>query len=246
MQRRRGKDLEKRKGMIKVNEIKENRTAVYVLRRYLLLCAGLAIMAFGVAFSIKASLGTSPISSVPYVVSLQWPCLSFGVATFIWNILFILIQMVLLRREFKPSQFLQVLVNLLFSVMIDVSMAILGFLNPSALWEQCACVVLGCVVLAFGIVIELAPNVVVVPGEGVVRAIAQVTKIRVGTVKAAFDITLIVIAGVMSLICFHELRGVGVGTVISALLVGPIINVINRVFTFQHRIQALALSRDGR
>ncbi len=71
MQRRRGKDLEKRKGMIKVNEIKENRTAVYVLRRYLLLCAGLAIMAFGVAFSIKASLGTSPISSVPYVVSLE-------------------------------------------------------------------------------------------------------------------------------------------------------------------------------
>ena len=63
--------MEKRKGMIKVNEIKENRTAVYVLRRYLLLSAGLAIMAFGVAFSIKASLGTSPISSVPYVVSLE-------------------------------------------------------------------------------------------------------------------------------------------------------------------------------
>ena len=65
--------MEKRKGKIKVNEIKENRTAVYVLRRYLLLCAGLAIMAFGVAFSIKASLGTSPISSVPYVVSLFAP-----------------------------------------------------------------------------------------------------------------------------------------------------------------------------
>ena len=116
---------------------------------------------------------------------------------------------------------------------------------------------LGVVINSFGVAlitkgalgtsaISSVPNVVVVPGEGVVRAIAQVTKIRVGTVKAVFDITLIVIAGVMSLICFHELRGVGVGTVISALLVGPIINVINRVFTFQHRIQALALSRDGR
>ena len=116
---------------------------------------------------------------------------------------------------------------------------------------------LGVVINSFGVAmitkgalgtsaISSVPYVVVVPGEGVVRAIAQVTKIRVGTVKAAFDITLIVIAGVMSLICFHELRGVGVGTVISALLVGPIINVINRVFTFQHRIQALALSRDGR
>lgn len=99
--------------------------------------------------------------------------------------------------------------------------------------------------LAFGIVIELAPNVVV-PGEGVVRAIAKVSGVRVGTVKAVFDITLIIIAAVLSLIFFHGLRGVGIGTVISAVLVGPIINIVNRVFTFQHRIQALALSRDGR
>lgn len=137
------------------------------------------------------------------------------------------------------------MVNVLFSVMIDVSMAILGVLYPTMLWEQFLCIGLGCVALAFGIVIELAPNVVV-PGEGVVRAIAKVSGVRVGTVKAVFDITLIIIAAVLSLIFFHGLRGVGIGTVISAVLVGPIINIVNRVFTFQHRIQALALSRDGR
>lgn len=137
------------------------------------------------------------------------------------------------------------MVNVLFSVMIDVSMAILGVLHPTMLWEQFLCIGLGCVALAFGIVIELAPNVVV-PGEGVVRAIAKVSGVRVGTVKAVFDITLIIIAAVLSLIFFHGLRGVGIGTVISAVLVGPIINIVNRVFTFQHRIQALALSRDGR
>lgn len=138
------------------------------------------------------------------------------------------------------------MVNVLFSVMIDVSMAILGVLHPTMLWEQFLCIGLGCVALAFGIVIELAPNVVVVPGEGVVRAIAKVSGVRVGTVKAVFDITLIIIAAVLSLIFFHGLRGVGIGAVISAVLVGPIINIVNRVFTFQHRIQALALSRDGR
>jgi len=138
------------------------------------------------------------------------------------------------------------MVNVLFSAMIDVSMAILGVLHPTMLWEQFLCIGLGCVALAFGIVIELAPNVVVVPGEGVVRAIAKVSGVRVGTVKAVFDITLIIIAAVLSLIFFHGLRGVGIGTVISAVLVGPIINIVNRVFTFQHCIQALALSRDGR
>lgn len=211
-------------------------------QRLVFFALGVVINSFGVALITLGNLGTSAISSVPYVCSLQFLMFSFGVTTFIWNILLILVQVVLLRRDFKPSQFLQIMVNVLFSAMIDVSMAILGILHPTMLWEQFLCIGLGCV----AIVIELAPNVVVVPGEGVVRAIAKVSGVRVGTVKAVFDITLIIIAAVLSLIFFHGLRGVGIGTVISAVLVGPIINIVNRVFTFQHRIQALALSRDGR
>lgn len=214
-------------------------------QRLVFFALGVVINSFGVALITLGNLGTSAISSVPYVCSLQFLMFSFGVTTFIWNILLILVQVVLLRRDFKLSQFLQIMVNVLFSAMIDVSMAILGILHPTMLWEQFLCIGLGCVALAFGIVIELAPNVVV-PGEGVVRAIAKVSGVRVGTVKAVFDITLIIIAAVLSLIFFHGLRGVGIGTVISAVLVGPIINIVNRVFTFQHRIQALALSRDGR
>ena len=49
-----------------------------LIKRYLVLCAGLLIMAFDVAFSIRASLGTSPISSFPYVISVctsyLYPC----------------------------------------------------------------------------------------------------------------------------------------------------------------------------
>ena len=200
-------------------------------QRLVFFALGVVINSFGVALITLGNLGTSAISSVPYVCSLQFPMFSFGVTTFIWNILLILVQVVLLRRDFKPSQFLQIMVNVL---------------HPTMLWEQFLCIGLGCVALAFGIVIELAPNVVVVPGEGVVRAIAKVSGVRVGTVKAVFDITLIIIAAVLSLIFFHGLRGVGIGTVISAVLVGPIINIVNRVFTFQHCIQALALSCDGR
>lgn len=99
--------------MVKVNEVKENRTVVYVLRRYLLLCAGLAIMAFGVAFSIKASLGTSPISSVPYVVSLFAP-LTVGTATIVMHCVFIFLQILILRRNYHPIQLMQLPVAFFF------------------------------------------------------------------------------------------------------------------------------------
>lgn len=218
----------------------------HIVPRLLFFVLGTGINSMGISLITLGSLGTSPISSTPYVASLAFPALSFGMTTFIWNVLFILIQVALLRRRFKPSQFLQVAANLLFSAMIDVSMALFGFLHPTALWQQLLCVVAGCVVLALGIVIEVAPNVIVVPGEGVVRALAIVTGVRYGTVKAVFDVSLIVIAVVLSLVCFHGLRGVGVGTIVSALLVGPVINVINRVFRFPDRIRALALAHDAR
>ena len=135
-------------------------------QRLVFFALGVVINSFGVALITLGNLGTSVISSVPYVCSLQFPMFSFGVTTFIWNILLILVQVVLLRRDFKPSQFLQIMVNVLFSAMIDVSMAILGVLHPTMLWGQFLCIGLGCVALAFGIVIELASNAVVVPGEG--------------------------------------------------------------------------------
>lgn len=47
--------------------------AAALCRAYLLLAAGLMITAFGIGFSIQGGLGTSPISSLPYVVSLITP-----------------------------------------------------------------------------------------------------------------------------------------------------------------------------
>lgn len=218
----------------------------HLLLRLAFFVLGVSINSFGIALITVGNLGTTQISGVPYVFSLQFPQLSFGVTTFIWNVLFIIIQVILLRREFKPSQFLQIVANFIFSAAVDVSMSILSFLNPQALWERLLCVVVGCMVLALGIVIELAPNIVVVPGDGLVNALSIVTKIRYGTVKVTFDVSLIIIASVCSLLLFGTFNGIGIGTIISAIIVGIFINVINRLFKFPDRIRALSLSRDGR
>lgn len=52
----------------------------YEIKNWIILVLGLIVMAFGVALSIRADLGTSPISSLPYVVSLFTP-LTVGTAT---------------------------------------------------------------------------------------------------------------------------------------------------------------------
>ena len=208
-------------------------------KRYIWFLLGVLINSFGIALITKAALGTSPISSVPYVLSLRFSP-TLGTFTFIINLLFIVGQIVLLRRNYQPFQLLQILVNLVFSWFIDVSMNLLGWLNPQGLPAELVTLVLGCAVLGFGISMEVAPDVLRVPGEGLVGAIAAVTRVRFGTVKVGFDVALVLLSLTMSLVFFHRLNGLGVGTVVAALLVGRFVNLFNARLPLISRIARLA------
>ena len=207
--------------------------------RYLWFLAGVLINSFGVALITRAALGTSPISSLPYVLSFRFP-VTLGQFTFAMNLFFILGQVLLLRRDFQPIQLLQVAVNAVFSAFIDVSMGLLSWLEISSLPMAVLVLVLGCAVLAFGISVEVAPRVLMVPGEGIVQAIAAVTGWRFGNVKVGFDAALVATALVLSLLFFHRLQGLGAGTILSALAVGRFVNLYNRRLPLISRISALA------
>lgn len=209
------------------------------LPRYLWFLTGVLINSFGVALITRAALGTSPISSLPYVLSFRFP-VTLGQFTFAMNLFFILGQVLLLRRDFQPIQLLQVTVNAVFSAFIDVSMGLLSWLEISSLPMAVLVLALGCAVLAFGISVEVAPRVLMVPGEGIVQAIAAVTGWRFGNVKVGFDAALVATALVLSLLFFHRLQGLGAGTILSALAVGRFVNLYNRRLPLISRISALA------
>ena len=88
--------------------------------RYLCFVTGLLINSFGVAFITKAALGTSPISSIPYVLDLRFQP-TFGEFTFVLNMVYIVAQVVLLRKDFQPIQLLQVVANLIASESICIA-----------------------------------------------------------------------------------------------------------------------------
>lgn len=106
-------------------------------------------------------------------------------------------------------------------------MGLLWWLSPTTIPAMISSLALGCCILAFGISVEVAPDVIVVPGEGIVRAISSTLKQPFGTCKLCFDTTLVVIACVLSFVFFGFLNGLGIGTGVSALIVGPIVNLIN-------------------
>ena len=210
------------------------------IERLVWFSAGILINSFGIVLITKGALGTSQISSIPYVLSLQLPSISFGMFSFIMNMVYIVLQALLLRRQFKPIQLLQIVVNVVFSASIDVFMAMLSFYAPQQLFTRVLSAVAGCIVLAFGISVEVAPDLIMVPGEGIVAAISKVSGRRFGSVKVAFDVTLILIAALLSWLFFGNIVGVGVGTLLSAVSVGQFVNLINRHVPLLQHIRALA------
>lgn len=191
--------------------------------KYVFFLLGIIISTLGIVLITKANLGTSQISGVPYVLSLHFDWLSFGMATLILNIIFWIIQVVLLKNPFKFSLILQLPATFLFSYFIDLEMNMLSAFIPSNYIEEWLMLIAGCIILGLGISIEVAPNVVKVPGDGVVYVIAQVKKLKFGLVKIILDLSLVIIAVALSFIYFNELKGIGVGTIFSALVVGKIV-----------------------
>lgn len=212
-----------------MSRTEENRSGEEIrqVRRYLFLLVGLLIMAFGVAFSIKAGLGTSPISSVPYVLSEALP-LTVGNVTILMHCVFILLQIVILRRRYQPVQLLQLAVAIVFGYMTDFAVWALGGLECSGYAMQWFFCIVGILLVAVGVSFEVTANVVTLAGEGLVLAICQVAPVKFGTMKVIFDVSLVVTACVLSLLLLHGLYGVREGTIAAALFVGTVSRQINK------------------
>ncbi len=201
------------------------------LKRYLLFLIGLFINALGVSLVTKASLGTSPISSIPYVLSLKFPP-TLGNFTIIFSILLILLQLLILRKNFKMENILQIPVSIAFGYFIDLTMYLFFWVNPGNYAMKLAALLAGCIVLGFGVYLEVLADVVMLPGESFVRAVVQTWNTNFGTTKIIFDSSMTVIAGILSFIFWGKLNGVREGTIIAALLVGFIARLFGKHLEF--------------
>ena len=201
------------------------------LKRYLIFLVGLFVNSQGVSLITKANLGTSPISSIPYVLSLNFP-FTLGNFTIFFSIFLIVLQLIILRKNFKLEHILQIPVSIIFGYFIDLTMILFSWVNPEAYVMKIVYLLIGCLILGVGVYMEVLADVVMLPGESFVRAIVLTWKTNFGTTKICFDVSMAVIAAVLSFVFAGRLDGVREGTVIAALLVGFIARLIGKKLAF--------------
>lgn len=212
------------------------RSKLELFKRYSMFFGGILFNALGVAFITRSMLGTGPTSCIPYVLSLLEinKFLTFGTFTFLFNTLLLLLQVILLRKNFKPIQLLQIAVNLLFSVLVDVAMFFTRGLVLDHYILALLYTVVGCILRAFGVSCSVVADVVMLSTEAFVKAVAEVSKKEFSICKLVSDMTMTAISAVLSFVLFEKINGVREGTLITVLLVGPISKFFTNRMDFAH------------
>lgn len=200
-----------------------------LVKRYVLFFIGLLVLSLGIALITKASLGTSPITSIPYSLSMIFTSLTLGNFTILYSFLLVAIQAALLRKKAnKFNLIMQVIVSVFFGYFVDFGMWVFGSVDPAIYAERIVFVIIGCCGLAFGVYMQIIADLVIIPGDGLAYTLTMKLRRPYNRVRVTQDVTMIVIAAIIGYIGLGTLGGVREGTVISAILVGNIASLYLR------------------
>lgn len=201
------------------------------IKRYCILIPGVFFVGFGIACITKAGLGSTPISAIPYTVSLIFPVLTFGTYTALYNILLIVLQLPFNSWRMKPQDMLmQLILSVVLGRFIDLSTAILAVFSPHVYVMQIVMLLCGCLAMALGIYVQLLSGVSMTPGEGFTSAISSYFKKDYGSIRIVSDMIMALVAAGICFAVYHKFLSAREGTIIVAFIVGNIVKVYAGIF----------------
>ena len=199
-----------------------------IFKRSVLLVVGMFLMTFGIASLVLADVGTTPISTLPLVTGEIFG-ISLGAGTFAVNVVFVFLQILLLRSRFRPISLMQVPLVFVFGLFIDLNMHWAGIFFGDVYWINLALSIFANVFLATGILFLLMADISMMPGEGLVLAVSLVTGKEFGTMKIVFDVSMVCASIVLGFAVLGHTVGIREGTVISAFAVGWLVKKLSPV-----------------
>ncbi len=203
------------------------------INRIVIYICGIFLLALGGVLAIKSNLGASPISSLPLSIS-KVSRISLGTAAAILFTIYVGIQILILKRDFKKIQLLQIVFAILFGQIMNFFNLIIN-ININNLYIRIFICILSFFITAFGVVCTITANIVPVAPDGLVQVISKKAKIDFGKAKIYFDCIVVVLSVSILLVNSKGLDGLGIGTILSALLVGRIVAYINK--NLKHKIE---------
>lgn len=193
--------------------------------RIVLYLMGLFCLAVGVVLAIKSDLGVSPVSAIPLSIS-NITGFRLGTVTTVIFAFYVLMQIIILRRDFKLKDLLQVFFGAVFGVFVGFAESIFAWIAPSNYIMQMFLILLSVLIVALGVTLVITMDIVPGAPEGLMLAICKKTRISFPKMKVWFDSGSVVLAVILSLIFLRNISSIREGTIISALMIGKVVGIL--------------------
>jgi uncharacterized membrane protein YczE len=205
-------------------------TMKIMAKKLFIYLGGLFILAVGVNISKAAQLGISPVSAIPYACELIWG-IELGKATTIVYVIIMALQIIILRKNYKARQLLQIVCTYILSVFITYTgynYLLFWMPEPGSYLIKILYLLISIIFIGVGVSFYLIPNFIQLPADGLVAAIVQAShnKLEFGSVKIIVDSSLVSVSALLSLIFLGHLKSVREGTVLASLLVGRVVSYV--------------------
>ncbi len=200
------------------------------IKRYILFMISLFFSAVGVAVTKHAQLGVAPVSSVPNIIFCRFPLVSLGMWLIIWNVILLVGQIIILRKNFRVYNLLQIPLAIAFGIFTDFGLWCISFLKIETFAAQLITVFSGVVIRSFGIALSVCADIILNSSEAFVKAVSDTSKYKFGLVKIFFDILCVTVSVILSIIMFEgEIIGTGIGTLIASVFTGMFVSIFLKI-----------------
>ncbi len=206
---------------------------------------GLVLMAFAASFTAKADFGMSMVVAPAYIIHLKvselLPWFTFGVAEYCFQAVLILITVAVMRK-FKLSYLFSFVTAVLYGTVLDGAMAVVSLLPSDNLLLRILYFAIGTVVCSLAVSLFFHTYLSPEAYELIVKELATEKKLDINKVKTAYDCISVVLGIVLSFAFFGfgQFEGVGVGTVLCAVingnLIGRFTRLLEKYFTFENKL----------
>ena len=198
-----------------------------LIRRLGIYVAGLLILALGVSLAAASQLGVSALTAVPYVIS-EVTGMQFGTVTSIVFCVYVFLEWVLLGKNFKAAQLLQIPCAVLFGRLVTLTSTVVGLWQFSGYFPRFLGLILSILLTGVGIPVYLSADLIPQAADGLVQTLAKKMGKKLSYAKNLFDIASVTLAIVLSYAFLGKLTGVREGTLIAAVGVGRVIAFLKR------------------
>lgn len=195
------------------------------MKRILLFLSGLFIFALGTSVSITANLGISPVSSLPYVLSMITK-IDQGIMQMAIFLIFIVLQLIILNKDFKKEDLIQVPVALASGLVLTFWNTILGNYRPESYILRFATLLVSIFLISIGVAMMITSRFSPAPPDAFCIAVSKKTNIPVHKVKNVLDVSFVAFSSILTFLILGKVVGIREGTVISALSIGPVLGIL--------------------